>query len=140
MPAPGQLLDHEESHREVVLMGAAAEDWDAEAWREQFARHSPMESLRGSAAGVLDTTRYEKADVTSAEDLQSLIDSCPPAPALYFALPPSVTVAACKALQRVSLPEGTTLVLEKPFGTNQEAPPAWTSCSPNWSRRPGASG
>jgi glucose-6-phosphate 1-dehydrogenase len=69
---------------------------------------------------VLDTTRYEKADVTSAEDLQPLIDSCPPAPALYFALPPAVTVAACKALQQVSLPEGTTLVLEKPFGTNEE--------------------
>ena len=31
-----------------------------------------------------------------------------------------MTVAACKALQQVSLPEGTTLVLEKPFGTNQE--------------------
>jgi glucose-6-phosphate 1-dehydrogenase len=68
---------------------------------------------------VLDTTRYQKADVTSPEDLRSLIDSCPPAPALYFALPPSVTVAACKALQQVSLPEGTNLVLEKPFGTNQ---------------------
>jgi glucose-6-phosphate 1-dehydrogenase len=40
---------------------------------------------------------------------------------LYFALPPSVTVAACKALQQVSLPEGTNLVLEKPFGLNQES-------------------
>jgi glucose-6-phosphate 1-dehydrogenase len=53
--------------------------------------------------------------------LKPLIDSCPPAPAIYFALPPSVTVAACAALQQVSLPEGTTMVLEKPFGTNQES-------------------
>src|SRR4029450_5757365 len=55
------------------------------------------------------------------EHLKSLIDSSPAAPALYFALPPSVTVAACKALQQVSLPEGTNLVLEKPFGINHES-------------------
>jgi glucose-6-phosphate 1-dehydrogenase len=121
LPALGQLLDCEESRRGVLLMGAGAEDWDAEAWRQRvrtsFADGKVSEEALKS---VLDTTRYEKADVTSAEDLQSLIDSCPAAPALYFALPPSVTVAACKALQQVSLPEGTTLVLEKPFGTNQE--------------------
>ena len=121
LPALGQLFDREESRRAVVVMGAGTEDWDADAWRERvrtsFAEGKVSEEALQS---VLDTTRYEKADVTNAEDLQSLIDSCPPAPALYFALPPSVTVAACKALQQVSLPEGTTLVLEKPFGTNQE--------------------
>jgi glucose-6-phosphate 1-dehydrogenase len=121
LPALGQLLDREESRREVVLMGAGAEDWDANAWQERV-RASFADGKVSEAAlqSVLDTTRYEKADVTSAEDLQPLIDSCPPAPALYFALPPAVTVAACKALQQVSLPEGTTLVLEKPFGTNEE--------------------
>jgi glucose-6-phosphate 1-dehydrogenase len=121
LPALGQLLDREESRRGVVLVGAGSEDWDANAWhqrvRTSFADGKVSEE---ALQRVLDTTRYQKADVTSAEDLQSLIDSCPPAPALYFALPPSVTVAACKALQQVSLPEGTNLVLEKPFGTNQE--------------------
>ena len=72
---------------------------------------------------VLDTTRYQKADVTSA-DRRSPIDLCPSPPALYFALPPSVTVAVCKALQQVSLPEGTNLVLEKPSATTRRAPPA----------------
>jgi glucose-6-phosphate 1-dehydrogenase len=121
LPALGQLLDREESRREVVLIGAGAEDWDANAWRERVRTSFAEPKVSGEALqGVLDTTRYEKCDVTRAEDLQSLIDSCPPAPALYFALPPAVTVAACKALQQVSLPEGTTLVLEKPFGTNQE--------------------
>ena len=122
LPALGQLLDREESRREVVLVGAGSEDWDANAWQQRvrtsFADGKVSEEALQS---VLDTTRYQKADVTSADDLQSLIDSCPPAPALYFALPPSVTVAACKALQQVSLPEGTNLVLEKPFGTNQES-------------------
>src|SRR5690606_10841116 len=40
-------------------------------------------------------------------------------PALYFALPPAVTVLACRALERVELPAGTVLALEKPFGTDR---------------------
>jgi glucose-6-phosphate 1-dehydrogenase len=122
LPALGQLLDREESRRGVVLVGAASEDWQANDWQERV-RTSFSDGKVSDAAlqSVLDTTQYQQADVTSPEDLRSLIDSCPPAPALYFALPPSVTVAACKALQQVSLPEGTNLVLEKPFGTNQES-------------------
>ncbi|HET9302873.1 MAG TPA: glucose-6-phosphate dehydrogenase [Propionibacteriaceae bacterium] len=122
LPALGQLFDREESRREVKLVGAGSEDWDADAWQQRV-RTSFAEGKVSDAAmqSVLDTTGYQKADVTSPEDLRSLIDSCPSPPALYFALPPSVTVAACKGLQQVSLPEGTNLVLEKPFGTNQES-------------------
>jgi glucose-6-phosphate 1-dehydrogenase len=121
LPAFGQLLDREEARRGVVLLGAGAEDWDEHAWQERIRTSFSDGKVSDEAQqSVLDTTRYKKADVTNAEDLRSLIDSCPSPPALYFALPPSVTVAACKALQQVSLPEGTNLVLEKPFGTNQE--------------------
>jgi glucose-6-phosphate 1-dehydrogenase len=122
LPALGQLFDREESRREVELLGAGSEDWDADAWQQRV-RTSFADGKVSDAAvqSVLDTTRYQKADVTSPEDLRSLIKSCPSPPALYFALPPSITVAACKALQQVSLPEGTNLVLEKPFGTNQES-------------------
>jgi glucose-6-phosphate 1-dehydrogenase len=122
LPALGQLFDREESRREVELVGAGSEDWDADAWQQRV-RTSFADGKVSDAAvqSVLDTTRYQKADVTSPEDLRSLIKSCPSPPALYFALPPSITVAACKALQQVSLPEGTNLVLEKPFGTNQES-------------------
>ena len=122
LPALGQLFDKEESRREVVVVGAGSEDWDPNAWQQRV-RTSFADGKVSDAAlqSVLDTTRYQKADVTSPDDLRSLIDSCPSPPALYFALPPSVTVAACKALQQVSLPEGTNLVLEKPFGTNQES-------------------
>ena len=122
LPALGQLLDAEEERRGIVLVGAGSEDWDAAAWQER---------VRSSFAGakvspetidaVLATTRYEKADVTSAEDLRRLLDAGPPAPALYFALPPSVTVSACTVLKELTLPTGTTLVLEKPFGTNEES-------------------
>ena len=121
LPALGQLFDREEERREVMLVGAGAEDWNDNAWQDRIRTSFSDGKVSDEALqSVLDTTRYEKADVTSADDLRSLIDACPAPPALYFALPPSVTVAACKALQQVSLPEGTNLVLEKPFGTNQE--------------------
>jgi glucose-6-phosphate 1-dehydrogenase len=122
LPAFGQLLDREEPRRDVVLVGAGVEDWDDNAWRERVRTSFSDGKVSDEALqSVLRTTRYEKADVTSADDLRSLIDSCQSAPALYFALPPSVTVAACKALQQVSLPDGTNVVLEKPFGTDQDS-------------------
>jgi glucose-6-phosphate 1-dehydrogenase len=122
LPALGELLDREESRRDIVLVGAGSEDWDADAWRDRIKSSFASGDVSDETLkSVLETTRYQHVDVTSVEDLRSLIDSCPPAPALYFALPPSVTVASCTALQQVSLPEGTTMALEKPFGTNQQS-------------------
>jgi glucose-6-phosphate 1-dehydrogenase len=120
MPALGQLLDAEPERRDVVLVGAGSEDWDDGTWKARV--RAAFETAKVSAEAVDDVlaaTRYVKADVTDAEDLRSVIDSCPPPPALYFALPPAVTENACKALQQLSLPAGTTLALEKPFGTDQ---------------------
>jgi glucose-6-phosphate 1-dehydrogenase len=122
LPALGQLLDAEPERRDVVLLGAGSEDWDAETWQARV--RSSFESAKVSPEtidAVLSSTRYTKADVTHPNDLRSLIDSGPPAPALYFALPPAVTVMSCTALEKISLPPGTSLALEKPFGTNQES-------------------
>jgi glucose-6-phosphate 1-dehydrogenase len=122
LPAFGQLLDREESRREVALVGAGVEDLNNDAWQERVrTSFASGEVSDETLKRVLETTRYQQADVTSVKDLQSLMDSCPAPPALYFALPPSVTAAACAALQQVSLPAGTTLVLEKPFGTDEKS-------------------
>ena len=84
LPALGQLLDGEESRREVVLLGAGSEDWDADAWQQRVRTSFADGKVSDEALqSVLATTRYTQADVTSPEDLQSLIDSCPPAPARY---------------------------------------------------------
>ncbi len=122
LPALGQLLDAEQARRGVKLVGAGTEDWDDQTWRGRV--RSSFESGQVSQEtvdAVLATTEYHQADVTRAEDLSRLLAAGPPAPALYFALPPAVTVLACTALKDVALPKGTTLVLEKPFGTSQES-------------------
>lgn len=120
MPAFGQLLDEEEDRRHVVLVGAGSEDWDDQTWKEKVkSAFGTGQVSQAALDSVLATTRYVKSDVTDAGDLRSLIESCPPAPAIYFALPPAVTVKACTELQNVTLPAGTALVLEKPFGTDE---------------------
>jgi glucose-6-phosphate 1-dehydrogenase len=67
---------------------------------------------------LLDSTSYVQADVTDPEALQRVLAATTGRVALYFALPPAVTVLACRTLARMDLPEGIVLAVEKPFGTD----------------------
>ncbi|HEY0237891.1 MAG TPA: glucose-6-phosphate dehydrogenase [Friedmanniella sp.] len=119
MPALGSLLDAEPQRRGLVLVGAGADDWDDQTWKDRV--RSSLTAGKVSAETIdalLATTSYQHADVTKADDLKRLVETAKPVPALYFALPPAVTAKACDALVDVPLPEGTVLVLEKPFGTD----------------------
>ncbi|GIE55646.1 glucose-6-phosphate dehydrogenase [Actinoplanes octamycinicus] len=102
----------------VTLIGAGMDDWDAARWQERVATAFGEHGKAEAAARTLDGTRYVRADVTRAEDLRGLLDSADGEVSIFFALPPSVTVKACEALCELGLPEGTRLVLEKPFGTS----------------------
>jgi len=71
LPALGQLFDREESRRDVMLIGAGSENWDADAWRERVRTAFESGDVSDETLkSVLDTTRYEQADVTSVEDLK----------------------------------------------------------------------
>ena len=104
---------------DLLLLGSSRPDWEDGRWRARVA-----DSLAaGRAAGprvdeVVSSTRYLRADATSEEDLRRLLKECGEQLVIYFALAPQITIAACQALTRLSLPEGTRLVLEKPFGTD----------------------
>ena len=120
LPALGQLLDADPKRRDLVLLGAGAEDWDEGTWQERVKKSFGQAKVSTETVdAVLAGTRYQQADVTEADDLDRLVHAAPGPPALYFALPPAVTARACTALNNVSLPAGTNLVLEKPFGTDQ---------------------
>ena len=119
MPALGKLLDVEPHRRGLGLLGAGAEAWDDHTWKEHVRAALQGAQVSGETTdALLSATSYQQADVTNAEDLQRLIGTATPAPALYFALPPAVTTTACDALSEVNLPVGTVLVLEKPFGVD----------------------
>ena len=120
LPALGDLLEAEPDRRDLVLVGAGAEDWDDATWQDRVrTSFGAAEVSPATLDAVLATTRYQQTDVSDAGALSRLLASCEGSPALYFALPPAVTVRACTALLEVELPEGTVLVLEKPFGTDQ---------------------
>lgn len=105
----------------MTLLGSGAEDWDDERWRKRVADSFAQSGESGPELDrVAKETRYLKADVTAEGDLRKLLDACEGRVVIYFALPPSVTERACEALTKIGLPDGSRLVMEKPFGTDAE--------------------
>ncbi|MBG0562587.1 glucose-6-phosphate dehydrogenase [Actinoplanes aureus] len=107
----------------LSLIGAARDDWDDDHWRRRVA-----ESFGdGVATDVAERARYLPTDVTKADDLRRVLGEANGPVAIFFALPPAITARACDALLDVELPEGTRLVLEKPFGIDGDAAAALNS-------------
>ncbi len=119
LPALGQLLTREPERR-VTLIGTGAESYTEAEWVDRVRQSFATVDASGPAVdAVLGTTSYQTSDVTKPADLQRLLQACTGAPAIYFALPPAVAALACTSLAQLTLPEGTELCLEKPFGTDE---------------------
>lgn len=118
LPGLGQLIQSGRAGGLTVL-GVGQEAMSTTSWRARIQKSFAAGGAEGKVVkAVIERSHYRQADVTNAKDLTSIIESCEGTPALYFALPPHVTEAAVKALDKVSLPHGTVFGLEKPFGTN----------------------
>jgi glucose-6-phosphate 1-dehydrogenase len=118
LPGLGTLLASG-SATGLTLVGSDRDDWDDERWRAQIEQSLAGAGIDGAAAeGLLAHARYRQADATDAGDLARLLELVEGTPAIYFALPPAITRRACLALRDIGLPDGTRLVMEKPFGTD----------------------
>ena len=119
LPGLGSLLEAGEASN-LLLLGSGSDDMDRGDWRSRVSDSFGTVGATGDAArDVADSAVYMPADVTIESDLRRLLEACEGQPIIYFALPPSVAVKACEALAGIDLPEGTRLVMEKPFGTDQ---------------------
>lgn len=119
LPGLASYLASPRAH-EVKLIGVdqsamTDDDWRARVKQAFAAAGSPL------ATRVLANTQHVQADVSSPDDLARLLGQATGRTALYFALPPAVTQIACRTLATIPLPEGLTLALEKPFGTDLDS-------------------
>jgi glucose-6-phosphate 1-dehydrogenase len=121
VPALIGLWSAGELPEDFQVVGVARKDWDDDRLREHLAAelddHAP-ELDADARVAVLELITYHRADVTSAEDLAGVFDGGDgPRPAVvYLALPPAIFPPTIEALAEVGMPEGSRLVVEKPFG------------------------
>jgi glucose-6-phosphate 1-dehydrogenase len=121
LPALGQLLTSEPDRR-VRLIGSGTHEWTKAHWRSVVRASFKTVKASGPAVdAVLESVEFVKADATDADDLRRILEASTGATALYFALPPAVSARACAELEKLELPKGLVLVLEKPFGTDEKS-------------------
>jgi glucose-6-phosphate 1-dehydrogenase len=114
-------------HSGLEVVGAGHEAWSAAQWSERVnaATQKALDHADDAGRAALERIRtdssYRQVDVTAPGALAALLASLTPPLAVYFALPPAITEKACAQLSHGDLPEGTRLVLEKPFGTGAES-------------------
>jgi len=106
-----------------ALTAASREAWDTAAFRDwaaaQLDRHAG--GLPGSARQrIVAASTYRRTDVTEPASVAAAIRGDQPV-AAYLALPPAVFAPAIRALHAAGLPQGSTIVLEKPFGDSLAA-------------------
>ncbi len=109
--------------RGLKLVGSDVEDWDDDRWRARVAESfMGVEAIGQEPAAVIAETRYVRCDATDEAALRALVADADGDGdgrlVLYFALPPEITAAACRALATIGVPDGTRLALEKPFGAD----------------------
>ncbi|MFF5790491.1 glucose-6-phosphate dehydrogenase [Paeniglutamicibacter sp. NPDC012692] len=111
----------------ITLAGAGAPGYSPELWAERVktvceaAMKDATEAGAAQLRQVVETTSYAELDVTAPGELAGLVGTLEGPVALYFALPPAVSQKACEVLEPGELPESTLLVMEKPFGSNEES-------------------
>ncbi|MFB2557359.1 glucose-6-phosphate dehydrogenase [Herbiconiux liangxiaofengii] len=116
LPGLAQLLT-DQPDRTLTLIGAGGMAWSDEQWRAVVTKSFSEVDASGAAVDrVLATTRYVEADVTDPKQLGDLLAMATGTPAVYFALPPAVAAQVVTTLQKIDVPKGLTLALEKPFG------------------------
>jgi glucose-6-phosphate 1-dehydrogenase len=114
LQAAGELGD-------VGVLGVSREEWDDAGYRDwargRLGEHAA--DLAGEAVDrLVERLSYCPGDVTSPDDLHTVLQTVDGLPVIYLALPNTVFRPAIEALCSVGLPEGAQVVVEKPFGAD----------------------
>jgi glucose-6-phosphate 1-dehydrogenase len=101
----------------LEIVGVARVDWDTDQYRSR-AVDAIAESAPEIEASIRDQLvqhlHYVQADATDPEAMSPAIGDEPSL--IYLALPPMIYPDCLKALDEIGLPEGSRIIIEKPFG------------------------
>jgi glucose-6-phosphate 1-dehydrogenase len=117
LPAIAQAMQADRLQQPLKIVGVARAEWDSSQYQQQTADELAEyasevdESVRNSLVSSLS---YVQADATDPEALAPAFSDEPAA--VYLALPPAIYSGAISALEKIGLPDGSRIVIEKPFG------------------------
>ena len=121
LPGLGALLTSQ-ALGDLQLIGSDLRDWDTQRWQAQVTESfAEVDATGPHVDAVVTNTTYLQADVTAEGELRALLAACQGPVTIYFALPPAITERACQALEAIGVPEGTRLMIEKPFGSDTDS-------------------
>ena len=105
--------------------GIHRRDWDDEQFRsfvrDKLERHATEASPETRDWLVEQVFEYRKADISDGESVAAALGDLREPIVAYLALPPALFEPTIKALTAAGLPEGSRVVVEKPFGEDLES-------------------
>ncbi len=120
LPAVAQLYEQGKLPANFRVIGVHRRDWDDEQFRrfalESLQRHAEEVSADAHIELIGQVLEYRQADVTDGESLAAALGHLREPIVAYLALPPAVFEPTIRALAGAGLPEGSRVVVEKPFG------------------------
>lgn len=119
IPALARLQAAGKLPPDFAVLGTARHDWTTEAFRRHLserlaqARTDLSAATRAALLGIVD---YRRVDVTEAEEVGRVVERAGEPLAAYLALPSALFAPTIEGLAAKGLPEGSRIVIEKPFG------------------------
>jgi glucose-6-phosphate 1-dehydrogenase len=119
LPALAHLHEAGRLPKPLAIVGVARDDWDTAGFRRHLAaqleRHAATVD-RAAREALVAMAGYQRADAGDAAALAGPLDQAKGPVVAYLALPPAAFAPAIQALDAVRLPQGSRVVVEKPFG------------------------
>jgi glucose-6-phosphate 1-dehydrogenase len=115
MPALAQLHEVGQLPPGFSVLGIARDDWGTHRLREALERYAGDISLQSRNA-LVSSVEYRRAEVTDPGQVIAALQPLREPIIAYLALPPRVFLPTLEALAGASLPQGSRVVIEKPFG------------------------
>jgi glucose-6-phosphate 1-dehydrogenase len=124
LPALAELFEHDRLTDRFSVVACARRDGETERYRrwarDMLGEHASAVAEHGRDR-LVNALTYARADATSVADVRRVIGEGHEPLVVYLGLPPETYPATVDALAAASLPKGSRVVVEKPFGTDGDA-------------------